>query len=75
VWNKLSVRCRHRWDDIIIINVREIVWEEVKWIQLAQNRVQWWTFLDMVMEFSIPVPQYSELTPLAPNVSCRLSQM
>jgi hypothetical protein len=25
VWNKLSVRCRHRWDDIIIINVREIV--------------------------------------------------
>jgi hypothetical protein len=24
VWKRLSVRCRHRWDDIIIINLREI---------------------------------------------------
>jgi hypothetical protein len=35
-WKRLSVRCRHRRDDIIIINVTA----DVKWIQVAQNRVQ-----------------------------------
>jgi hypothetical protein len=54
VWKRLSVRGRHRWDDIIIINVTA----DVKWIQVAQYRV-----LNMVMEFSIPVPGQSKFIP------------
>jgi hypothetical protein len=29
---------RHRWDDIIQINLKEIEWEGMDWIQMAQDR-------------------------------------
>jgi hypothetical protein len=41
VWEGLFGRCRHRWEDNIIVNHREIDREDVKWIQLARHRVQW----------------------------------
>jgi hypothetical protein len=31
-------RSRHRWGDIIIMDLREIGWEGVDWIHLAQDR-------------------------------------
>jgi hypothetical protein len=34
-------RPRRRWEDIIRIDLREIGWEVVEWIHLAQNRDQW----------------------------------
>jgi hypothetical protein len=34
-------RPRHRWEDNIRINLREIVIDGVNWIRLAQDRVQW----------------------------------
>jgi hypothetical protein len=33
-------RPRHRWDDIKL-DVIEIVWEDVDWIDLAQDRNKW----------------------------------
>jgi hypothetical protein len=33
-------RTRHRWKDNIRINLREIWWESVDWIHLAQGRGQ-----------------------------------
>jgi hypothetical protein len=34
-------RPRHRWEDGIRMNLREIVWGNVDWIQLAQDRDRW----------------------------------
>jgi len=31
------------------MNLREIVWEGVDWIHLSQDRNQWQTVVDMVM--------------------------
>jgi hypothetical protein len=33
-------RCRHRWEDNIRMDLREIGWEVVDWIHLAQGRDQ-----------------------------------
>jgi len=35
------VRPRRRWEGNIRIELREIVWEDMDWIQLAQGRDQW----------------------------------
>jgi hypothetical protein len=34
-------RPRRRWEDGIRIDLREIGWESVEWIQLAQDRDRW----------------------------------
>jgi hypothetical protein len=34
-------RPRHRWEDGIRMDLREIDWESAKWIKLAQDRDQW----------------------------------
>jgi hypothetical protein len=31
---------RHRWENNIIMDLREIGWEDVDWIHVAQNRNQ-----------------------------------
>jgi len=36
------------------MDLREIVWEGVDWIHLAQNRVQWWALVNMVMNLGVP---------------------
>jgi hypothetical protein len=40
------VRPRRRWEDNIKIDLREIRIDEANWIQLAQDRVQWWAFVN-----------------------------
>jgi hypothetical protein len=35
-------RPRHRWEDNIKMDLREIGIDGANWIQLAQDRVQWW---------------------------------
>jgi hypothetical protein len=47
-------RPRHRWKDNIKMDVREIEIDGANWIQLAQDRVQWRTFLNTVMNLKIP---------------------
>jgi hypothetical protein len=46
-------RPRHRWEDGIRMYLRETGWGSVDWIQLAQNRDQWWAFVNMVMNLWI----------------------
>jgi hypothetical protein len=43
-------RTRYRWD----VNVEEIWREVVDWIQLAQGREQWRTFVYTVFELRVP---------------------
>jgi hypothetical protein len=43
-----------RWEDNIKLNLRMIGIDGVNWIQLAQDRVQWWAFVNTVMNLQVP---------------------
>jgi hypothetical protein len=47
-------RPRHRREDNIRMDLREIGWEVVDWIDLAQDRDQWRALLNRVMNLQIP---------------------
>jgi hypothetical protein len=47
-------RPRLRWEDNIKLDLREIGIDGSNWIQLAQDRVQWWAFVNTVMNFRVP---------------------
>jgi hypothetical protein len=42
-------RPRHRWVDNIKIDLREIGWNGMVWIDLSQDRDQWRALVNMVM--------------------------
>jgi hypothetical protein len=46
-------RSRRRWEDNIRINLREIGWSGTDWIDLAQDRVQWRTLVNTVMNLRV----------------------
>jgi hypothetical protein len=46
-------RPRCRWEDIKM-DLREIGWRGMNWIDLAQDRDQWRTLVDMVINFRVP---------------------
>jgi len=39
--NLKETRPRRRWEDNIRMDLREIGWEDVNWMHLAQDRDQW----------------------------------
>jgi hypothetical protein len=47
-------RPRRRWVDNIKIELREIGWGGMDWIDLAQDRDQWRAVVDTVMNFWVP---------------------
>jgi hypothetical protein len=47
-------RPRRRWEDNIKMDLREIVIDRANWIRLAQDRVQWQAFVNMVMNLRVP---------------------
>jgi hypothetical protein len=44
---------RCRWEDIIKIDLQEVGYGSKGWIELAQDRVRWRTFMNAVMNFRI----------------------
>jgi hypothetical protein len=42
-----------RWEDNIKLDLREIGTDGANWIQLAQVRVQWWAFVNTVMNLRV----------------------
>jgi hypothetical protein len=51
-------RPRHRWEDGIRMDLREIGWGGgVEWIQLAQDRDKWWVIMNAVMNFYVLAPR------------------
>jgi hypothetical protein len=48
-------RPRRKWEDNIKMDLREIGIDGANWIQLAQDRVQWWAFVSMVMNLRFPL--------------------
>jgi hypothetical protein len=47
-------RPRHRWEDNIKMNLREIGWGGMNWIDLAQDRDQWKALVNTVMNLWVP---------------------
>jgi hypothetical protein len=47
---------RRRWDDGIRIDLREMGWENVEWVQLAQERGRWQAIVNAMMNLGILVP-------------------
>jgi hypothetical protein len=43
-------RPRRRWEDNIKLDLREIGIDGANWIRLAQDRIQWRTFVNTVIE-------------------------
>jgi hypothetical protein len=48
-WKRPLGRPRHRWEDNIKMDLREIWINGENWIQPAQDRVQRWAFVNKVM--------------------------
>jgi hypothetical protein len=43
-----------RWEDNIKLDLRETGIDGANWIRLAQDTVQWWTFVNTVMNLRVP---------------------
>jgi hypothetical protein len=47
-------RLRRRWGDNIRMDLREIGWGGMDWIDLAQDRDQWKALVNTVMNLRVP---------------------
>jgi hypothetical protein len=47
-------RPRRRWEDNIKMDLREIGIDGENWIRLAQDRVEWWAFVNTVLNIRVP---------------------
>ena len=47
-------RPRRRWEDNIKIDFREVGWDPIHWIDIAEGRDQWQTYVRAVMNLRIP---------------------
>jgi hypothetical protein len=47
-------RPRRRWEDNIKMDLREIGVDGTNWIQLTQDKVHWWAFVNTVMNLRVP---------------------
>jgi hypothetical protein len=51
---RLLGRCRHKWEDNIVLDLRERGWGGVDLFHLAQDWDQWWAVMNMVMILWVP---------------------
>jgi hypothetical protein len=47
-------RHRRRWEDNIRMDLREIGWEVVNYMHLAQDKDQWRALMNMLMNLPVP---------------------
>jgi hypothetical protein len=47
-------RPRRRWEDNIKMDIREVGWEDMNWIDLAQDRDRWRALVNAVMNLRVP---------------------
>jgi hypothetical protein len=47
-------RSKHMWEDNIKMDLRQIGIDGANWIRLAQNRVQWWAFVNTETNLRVP---------------------
>jgi hypothetical protein len=47
-------RPRRRWEDYIKMDLREVGWGDMDWINLAQDRDRWRALVNAVMNLRVP---------------------
>jgi hypothetical protein len=47
-------RLRSRWEDNIKMDLQEVGWEDMNWIELAQDRDRWRALVNAVMNLRVP---------------------
>jgi hypothetical protein len=47
-------RHRRRWEDNIKMDLKEVGWESMDWIDLAEDRDRWRALVNAVMNFLVP---------------------
>jgi hypothetical protein len=47
-------RHRRRWEENIKMDIREVGWEDMNWIDLAQDRDRWRALVNAVMNLQFP---------------------
>jgi hypothetical protein len=47
-------RPRHRWEDNTKMDLKEIRWGSMDWIDLSQDRDQWRALVNTVMNVQVP---------------------
>jgi hypothetical protein len=65
---------RHRWNDDINMDLREIVWDGTNWIDLVQDRDQWRALVDTVINLRVPLNTGKFLSSCATSVFSRRAQ-
>jgi hypothetical protein len=50
-------RPRRKWEDGFRMDLREIGWRSVNWIQLAQDRDSWRTLVNTMLNPRVPAPR------------------
>ena len=48
-------RTRHKWEDNIKMDLQEMGWGGMDWIDLVQDRDRWRTIVNAVMTLRIPI--------------------
>jgi hypothetical protein len=61
---RLFERPRSRWEDRIKMDLREIGWEDVEWIQLARDRDQGRAVVNAVMNLRVLAPRSQSVNQL-----------
>jgi hypothetical protein len=51
---KPLVIARRRWEDNIKMDLQEVGWGGMDWIDLAQNTDRWWALVNAVMNPRVP---------------------
>jgi hypothetical protein len=51
---EITRKTRRRWEDNIRINLKEMWWEGVEWMHLAQDTAQWRILVNVVMNLRVP---------------------
>jgi len=44
----------HRWEDNIKMDLHEVGYRGMDWIELAQDRDRWWALVPAVMKLRVP---------------------
>ena len=47
-------RLKRRGEDNIKMNIQEVGWEGMYWIDLAEDRDRWWAYVNVVMDLCGP---------------------
>jgi len=62
------VEPRHKWEDNIKMYVKEIDWDVMDWINVAQVRDKWWHVMNMVV--NLQVAQNAGSVTIQGTISC-----